>query len=66
MRSGPEEITFDSWGRRRIRGRTAAGEVEELFTDEDLTPGEVYLVRGRTNPLSVGPLLVPIGADLED
>lgn len=53
-----ESISYDRWGRRRVSASTATSMREELFTNEDLRPGEVYLMLAHTNPLRIDPLLV--------
>ena len=57
------EVRFDEWGRRRVRGRTSSGKSEDVFTDQELRAGEVYLMYSRTNPLRVDPLLVQAGVE---
>lgn len=59
-----KEVRFDEWGRRRVRARTSSGRAEEVFTDQELKAGEVYLMYSRTNPLRVDPLLVQAGVEL--
>ncbi len=61
-----KEVRFDEWGRRRVRARTSSGRSEEVFTDQELKAGEVYLMYSRTNPLRVDPLLVQAGVELSD
>lgn len=58
------EVRFDEWGRRRVRGRTSSGKSEDVFTDQELHAGEVYLMYSRTNPLRVDPLLVQAGVEV--
>ena len=61
-----EELTIDRWGRRRVSGRTPGGHHEEIFTDEALESGEIYLMRAQTNPLRVDPILVPAARDADE
>lgn len=53
-----EEIKYDNWGRRRVRARTSKGTYVHIFTDQDLVPGQTYLMHSRTHPMSIDPLLV--------
>ena len=55
------EIVFDQWGRKRISVLGDDGRTEWLFTDEDLRPGEMYLMHPLNNPIRVDPILVPAG-----
>ena len=59
-----ESITIDNWGRRIIRATSDGepGKTEEtIFTEMDLRPGELYLMRPLSNPWRVQPVLVAIG-----
>lgn len=57
-----DSIRVDRWGRRTV---TAVSDEEEpgenLFTENPLRPGELYLMHPLTNPLRVDPILVPAG-----
>lgn len=59
-----ERVVLDAWARRTIEATNDEGHQEVLFTEEDLRPGQVYLMNPLTNPLRVTPVLVPIGASL--
>ena len=62
-----ESITFDRWGRRLV---TVSVDDERLtvFTDHQLDPGSVYLMKHFTNPWSIDPLVAPRGTvpEVED
>ena len=55
------EIRIDRWGRRTVEAITDDGRKEFLFTDEPLTPGEVYFMYPLTNPFRVDPILQRAG-----
>ena len=55
------KIEFDQWGRRIIHALDENNELEELFTDDELRPGETYFMHPLSNPLRVDPLLVSAG-----
>jgi len=59
-----ERVVLDAWARRTIEATNDEGHHEVLFTEEDLRPGQVYLMTPLTNPLRVTPVLVQVGASL--
>lgn len=54
-------VVTDQWGRRTVQAEGEDGNDVRIFTDEDLQPGMRYLMRSRTNPLCVDPILVVHG-----
>lgn len=57
-----EEVRTDRWGRRVVRAVSDADRVEEIFTEEHLVPGQLYLMRPLRGSLRVDPVLAPLGA----
>ncbi len=56
-----ERVVVDRWGRRTIEVRTDEGRDQTMFTDDDLSPGDIYFVHPFTNPIWVEFLYVPAG-----
>lgn len=56
-----ERVVVDRWGRRTIEVRTDEGCDQTMFTDDILSPGDIYFVHPFTNPIWVEFLHVPAG-----
>ena len=55
------EVAIDEWNRRIVTAVDDEGRHERIFTEQELLPGRVYLMRPISNPLRVDPILMPLG-----